>query len=522
MTWLDSLEIPIEDALARFPEQVNVASITDEGQTYLVALSSLQNMHRMQLSHLPVSSVALPYQLSELLTRPHEENLVRDVSHHLSDFFPNFFVAAIYEMQSFFTTHGFNAYIVGGITRDMLISAERRYDIQDVDITIEGKALDAGHIIDADSRNFDLEQAFEPFGTAKLNYKGQIHIDLASTRREVYNGCGLLPEVVELGVPLEEDIIRRDFTINALALSINQPGQVLDCTGGLDDIERRIIRPLKAESFFEDPSRIIRAFKFAARLNYQLGEDMLYLLERFLHHMPQVYRGGGDRIRAELQRFFILPESPEKIHWLDAFLSRGLHRLMDTQLPAQLDMPLSMSQISERIMVLQEHLAPYWREEVTWKIYIAFVLMGLPESQVGPAMNRIELTRPEIDVVEKSLKLLRENIVYPLTPYDNVTRLYDVFHSLPMGAACVGILLAPQYQQCLEAFVKYKAQLENVKLDVTGDDIIKLGVPQGEQVGRLLKTLLHAKLQGRVSHRVEELNWLKTAITETAAEETPS
>ncbi len=518
MTWLDSLEVPITEALKQFPNQVNVASVVTHQQTFLVSREALQDMERMQLGHLPLSAIALPYELSDILTRPQEENLIRDFSHHLSDFFPNFFVAAIYELQSLLNLQNLNAYIIGGITRDMLLSSEKRYEIQDVDIIVEGKAIEAAHDIDEKSKNFSLIQEFTPFGTAKLNYREQVHIDLASTRKEIYLGCGLLPEVVELGVPLEEDIIRRDFTVNALALSITKPGQVIDCLGGLKDLEARTIRLLKPASFFEDPSRIIRAVKFAMRLEFTWSEDTVLLLDQFLTWMPAVYKGGGDRIREELYKMLCHPESDLKIQWLHFFIEKGLFRLIDTQIPNKLALPVSLEEISGRVEILKAHLSEFWNDDLTWQIYISFLMMGIPEQSVESAMHRLGLTRSEIEVVEKSFRLLHENILYPLTPFDNVAKLYEMFHPLPLGTACVGIILSSQFETCLEALVKYKHELEQITLEVTGDDIIKLGIPQSEQIGKLLKALLHAKLQGKVHHRLDEISWLKEYITNSLEE----
>lgn len=512
MSWVDSLEVSIAEALDRFPDQVGVASVTLQQQTYLVSRQSLLNMACMGLETLPIAAIALPYELSDILVRPHEENLIRDFAHHLSDYFPNFFVAAVYELQSLFVAKDIKAYIIGGITRDMLLSAERRFDIQDVDIIIEGKALDAARYVDEASKNLTLLQEYTPFGTAKVGYKDQIEIDFASTRKEIYLGPGLLPKVVEIGVPLEEDIIRRDFTINALALSIHHPGQVIDCTGGLKDLEERNIRLLKPESFFEDPSRIVRALKFALRLDFELGEDTKRLLDQFLLHLPTAYKGGGDRIREELRSLLSQPESVLKVKWLKFFVAKGLHRLIDTHLVDALDLPLPVETISQRIQVLQDRLVNFWASDLTWEIYITLMLLGLPQQQAESAMHRIGLTRHEIEVVEKSFQLLNENILYPLTPLDSAVKLYETFHGFPFGAACVGVLLSPQFETSVDVLVQYKKELEPVTLEVTGDDVLKLGVPQGEQVGRLLKELLYAKLQGRVHHRLDEISWLKAQL----------
>ncbi len=512
MTWLDSLDVSIAEALECYPDAVSVASVTTPHETFLVSRDSLADMHHMQLGHLPLSAITLPYHQSEILTRSHEEKLVRNFSHHLTDYFPNYFVAAIYELQSLFAQTGFKAYIIGGITRDLLLSSERRFEVQDVDIIIEGKALDAARSVCARSRNFSLEQTFTPFGTLKLDYRKQIALDFASTRKEVYSHCGALPEIVELGVPLEVDIIRRDFTINALGLSIVHPGQVIDYTGGLQDLEAKVIRIIKPPSFFEDPTRIIRAHRFAMRLDFAWSDDTLLLLDQFLTWMPEVYKGGGDRIHEELTRFFSHPETAFKLQALEFFLSKGLHRLIDTSLPTKIELPVPLGKISERIEILQHALGDLWRESLSWEIYISFIFMSIPAAQVQTAMHRLNLSRPEIETVERSIRLLHENIICPLSASQNPMMLYDVFHGKPLGTVCVGLILSPQFTDPLEAFLTYKRTLEPIKLEVSGDDIIKLGVPQGEQVGRLLKALHYAKLQGKVAHRLDELAWLKNQL----------
>jgi hypothetical protein len=228
--------------------------------------------------------------------------------------------------------------------------------------------------------------------------------------------------------------------------------------------------------------------------------------------MPQVYKGGGDRIREELRGFLILPESERKQQWFEFFVEKGLHRLIDTSLPHPLDLPVSPEQISVRVHTLEEQLGSLWQPHHAWEIYLAFILLGLPEDRADSAMHRLGLTRSEIEVVEKSFRLMHENVICPLKQTDPAPTLYDTFYNFPMAAACVGIILSPQFETNLEAFVRYKRDLASVKLEVTGDDIIKMGVPQGEHVGKLLKSLLHAKLQGKVHHRVDEISWLKKQL----------
>jgi len=509
---LDTLEVTIQEALHAFPKDLPVKTLSIAEEEWVLGRSALQDMVRMHLGHLPIATVVLPKSASEILTRPHEETIVRDFAHNLSNYFPNFFVAAIYELQSLFAMEEVNAYIIGGITRDMMLHGTRRYDIHDVDIIIEGQSIDVAQFVHQHSRNFDLIEAFPAFGTAKLDYKTKIDMDFASTREELYMGCGQLPEIVAVGVPLEVDIVRRDFTVNALAMSVNHPGQVIDCTGGLEDLEARLIRLLKTPSFFEDPSRILRALRFSMRMGFCWAEDTRLLLDQFLTWMPQVYKGGGDRIREELYRLFIYPESSQKVRWMEVLWEKGLFRLIDTRLPETTRLSVPLAKVSERLLALESALGEFWDEELRWQVYLTLLLLDLPDALVEGAMHRLGLTRAEMEVMEKSRRLYHENTLCPLEPEDPAFCLYEAFKGFPMGSVCVGLILSPSFNTCLEAYLRYLHELASVKVEVTGQDVLAMGVPQGEQVGLVLKELLQAKLERQVMHRRDELSWLREKL----------
>jgi tRNA nucleotidyltransferase (CCA-adding enzyme) len=512
MTWQVTLDTPITKALADFPHAVNVATLDSADGPYLVSRSSLTDMHRMHLGRLPLSTVALPGSLGDMLSRPVTERVVRDFSHHLTDFLPSFFVAAIYELQSLFAAQHLQAYLIGGIPRDMVLATQRSHTVEDVDVSMEGDAISAADWVHQHSGNIHLVETYPAFGTARLQYKNRVELDFASTRQEVYMGCGLLPDVTEVGVPLEVDISRRDFTVNTLALSIRQPGIVIDCAGGMADLDARQLRFLKPVSCFEDPSRLLRALRFAVRLGFSWGADTRFLADQFLRWLPDVYKGGGDRIRTELERLLVLPESADKTRFVALFVDLGLHRLIDTRLPNPLPLVVPVEKLSQRVTELQTRLAPYWKTAWTWEIHLAILFLGVPETFVTPAMQRLGLTRHEMDVISESRRLLHENIPGACTPNDTATRLYEVFHSLPEAAVYVSLILSPRFNIALDAFMYYKDTLRPIQLAVTGDDILQLGVPQGEAVGRLLHELLEAKLSGAVHQRSDELAWLQARL----------
>jgi len=393
---------------------------------------------------------------------------------------------------------GVEGYLVGGVVRDFLLNPSQPLELTDLDITIAGDAVAVALQIVERSDKFQILETYPNFGTAKLLYNGTLVLDFASTRTESYAGCGSLPQVEQLGVPLSQDVLRRDFTINTLALSLSNLDTVIDTCGGQADLSARTIRLLKPGSFLEDPSRILRALRFAARLGFVWAEDTHDQLDAFLTAIPASYRGGGERIKTELYRFLSLPESSHKVHGLQFFEEKSLYRLLDTRLPPGIRWP----ELSNRLTILKDRLSAYWTDELTSLIYLSLVFFSFSEAQAVAAAKQLGLTRSETEIVLKS----RE---FALPEQADPGLIYEAFMLMPFASACVGVLLAADFKKAVDTLSYFKANLEGITLETTGDDILALGIPPGEKVGQLLKALRHAKLKGEVRHKIEELAWIQ-------------
>ena len=172
-------------------------------------------------------------------------------------------------------------YLVGGIVRDIILN--RKFN--DIDILVEDDAVVFGKILQKKHpQNIKILAENDKFKTLKLQFsinKKTFEADMASTRSEVYEYPSALPILAEVGVPLKKDIQRRDFTINAIAMSLNSNDfcQTYDETGfGLDDLEQGLIRILHPDSFNDDPSRIVRALKYRTKLNFSLETVVINFL----------------------------------------------------------------------------------------------------------------------------------------------------------------------------------------------------------------------------------------------------
>jgi len=503
----------------------DVVGFTDGDKDYIVVKSDLQKMMAMGLSDIPIDAIGVPPQ-SKIL-KSHEFILQNklDYSRQLTNFFPGSLVAALYELQSLFNRHSLKAYVVGGNIRDLLLYQCKSHIVTDVDITMEGDAIEASKFIVANSRNFEVQECFPEFGTSKVVYKGDIYFDLASTRREVYEHCGALPDVVERGVPLIDDIVRRDFTVNALAMSINDPGIILDFTNGFGDIEERLIRVLHPVSFFEDPSRILRAFKFMARLNFKITDSTARLAQKFIQYGPSFYNGGGERIKHELIRFLISEETVAKHLWLDRFVDYGGIRLTNMALAVE---TRSLQEKTEQQALLQA--VSRHRDLINtclgkaaddknfvWQLYLCFLMEDLEEASLLETGKRLGLKKEERQVIRKFQALITKNCLVNVTEDADPVSIYEVFDHQPLASLTAAAL--KQYRdepddlaQILRAIRRFKDKLEMVRPELNGTDLIAMGIEEGEALGQMLKNILKAKLNGKLPDRLAEIRFVEKQL----------
>lgn len=507
----------------------------DGGEELVVHHPDVARMVAMGLGHLPVDSIATPREetlLSASLCRTSGSATPTltlrqelDVSHHLGDFFPNRFVAALYELQSMFHQANLRGYVIGGIARDLILTEDKKLTIQDVDVTVEGDALAAARFIQEHSRNFRLEGAYPEFGTAKIRYKNDVEFDLASTRREGYDHCGALPTVVERGVPLVADLVRRDFTINTLALSIHDLGKVLDHTGGIPDIEAQRIHVLHGASFFEDPTRILRAFYVAVRLGFRWSRSTERLMEKFLQYAHKTpYHGAGSRVKDELKKLLSFEESEGKQAWVTRLVASDALRLIDLThgeaftgeklLPRLTQAYTHLETLRRQWHELFEEEDADWQEgPLLWETYLCLFLLDLPEDVLTEVASRLGLARPKRELVETCQALREKQVFQTLSPSGSAVDLYNTLYDVPPAAISAGILTLADPEAALEAWYRYQTQLARTEVELDGHDLKALGVPPGVAIGKTLNQLLEARLLGTVQDQETEIQFVKALLS---------
>ena len=192
---------------------------------------------------------------------------------------------------------GLESYVIGGFVRDYLIQRNLK---KDIDIVAIGSGIELALKVSELLPNKPKVQVFKNYGTAMLRYK-EIDIEFVGARKESYTEDSRNP-IVENGT-LEDDQKRRDFTINALAFSLNQNnyGELIDPFNGLNDLENKLLKtPLNPDiTYSDDPLRMLRAIRFATQLNFIIEKESLEAINRNKNRISII---SGERIVDELNK----------------------------------------------------------------------------------------------------------------------------------------------------------------------------------------------------------------------------
>lgn len=193
-----------------------------------------------------------------------------------------------------------DSYVIGGFVRDFLLQRDFK---KDIDIVAVGSGIDLAEKVSSLLPNKPKVQVFKSYGTAMLRFE-DIDIEFVGARKESYNRDSRNP-IVETGT-LEDDQNRRDFTINALALSLSPDnfGELVDPFGGVEDLKNKIIRtPLNPDiTYSDDPLRMMRAIRFASQLNFTIEEESLNAITRNKERINII---SGERIVDELNKILM-------------------------------------------------------------------------------------------------------------------------------------------------------------------------------------------------------------------------
>ena len=393
---------------------------------------------------------------------------------------------------------GVALYLVGGVVRDLLLKREN----WDFDLTTEGDGITFARLL-ADRYRAGLA-LFERFGTARLTFPDGLKVDIATTRRESYAQPADLPTVQPASI--EEDLSRRDFTINAIAVHLNplQFGRLLDPYGGWRDLQARTIRVLHAGSFQDDPTRIFRAIRFEQRFGFRLDPTTVRLLKEAAS-TNLIQRLSGPRLQNEI--LLLCAEHDP---------ARAIARLEQLKLLRFLHNRLRYTASVKRTVTAVPGAVAWWvRRFQDSVIDRPIVYLTALSSESSPAVlatmiRRLTLSREHAkrvrsggSLVDRALKRLgKKGTIRPSEIY----RLLEDFSDEALVLLLAKQVSRPQgvtlslLKRRLVAYMKSRT----MKTALTGRDLPAMGLEPGPQYKTILGKLLDARLDGKVSTEEEE------------------
>ncbi len=382
---------------------------------------------------------------------------------------------------------GTSAYVVGGVVRDALLGISN----EDLDVVVEerGEAF-AGF---AAERLGGSVRAHTRFGTAIVVLPGKRKVDVATSRSEVYERPGALPTVRTGNIA--DDLRRRDFTINSMAASIGDDdfGRLVDLYSGRDDLRRGILRVLTDASFVDDPTRVLRGVRFAARFGFALEERTETLLRE------AVDSGGlstvsGERIMNEIALIL-----REKESW------PPVERLIEWGILPAIEASWEIGHGVESVFAGIEkclRTAPcegIVAAEDEWMLRLLAMLSPLAPGARRDVLERLRAGR-RLRELERSMESFESAALQALASDGPLSRSAVYEAAEPVAAEVLILELASGRGQAVDKRIAtYLGELRGTTTSLGGADLAALGVREGRAVGEILAELLRARLDGRVT-----------------------
>ncbi len=408
---------------------------------------------------------------------------------------------------------GLRAYIVGGIVRDIILGRKNL----DIDIVTEGPAIPfAQSVAKATGAKVTV---YPPFGTATLHWPFGLRIDFVAARQESYPHPGALPQV-RPGT-LKDDLFRRDFTINAMAVCLNHDrwGQLVDEFGGLQDAREKKIRVLHERSFSDDPTRILRSVRFEQRLRFHIEPWTLGLLKQALRPAgssrgeplglrpkappPRGTYGCGEEEKAfdnvKPPRYFtefkkMLAEEQPQRH-LTRLKALGALRIVDAALKTDFRL---LKRIQQRLSQAPEDIACN-----RWIISLMAITETMSGVKLRSFLRKFPFRKEESESILQAAR--SEHVLRRLSaPELSRSQAYGILK--PFHQDTVAYLrLRASPKKVVQRVDQYFRHDAGTRTDIDGEDLKRLGVSPGKKIGTILQKVLFMKIDGRVKNREQQL-----------------
>jgi len=410
-----------------------------------------------------------------------------NLAKNIKDQLPEDIVYFIKMVGSAAEAHQQRLYLVGGVVRDILLDRPN----SDIDMVVEGDAIKLAQSI-AEPLQAKVT-VHTRFGTANIKWAAR-SADFATARAENYARPGALP-VVKPGT-IKDDLARRDFTINAMAIELNPRhfGELIDPFGGMVDVKKKLMRVLHEKSFVDDATRIWRALRYEQRLDFKIEPATRLLIKRDIVNLKTI---SGDRIRHELE--LVLKEGlPEK----------ALRRAFELGILSKLHPSLEGdSWLADKFEAAREHCLPGVPRS---ELYMALLCYRLSPAALEQLHKYLHFSKATIEALRETMKIKEksDDLVIPgLAP----STVYALLHGYSQTAYTTNIIChgSPLVVEHIELYLNV---LRHVKSALGGEDLKRLGVPRGPKMKEVLQQLREARLDGKINNKREEEEWVRGLV----------
>ena len=400
-------------------------------------------------------------------------------------------LAPVFEAVAALTEAYEGVYLVGGTVRDILLG-ERNFD---VDIAVEGDAIALAQAL-ADALGGRV-RAHEKFGTAVVVYGDGERVDVVTARTEFYDAPAALPAVEHASI--REDLFRRDFTINAMALSLkgDDYGRLVDPFSGRADLEQKRIRVLHNLSFIDDPTRIFRAIRYENRYGFRMDEHTVRLARGTIE-IGLVGDLSSARLRDEL---VALLEEGEVEHSILRLAELGADKAIHPHLAADDE--------AVKLLARLRALAQQYELDVpAWRLALIALARKLPPDEVYDWLQRLKMRRRDAEQIAAAVtvgpRIVERLRNRDVEPAETVALADRYAPDAPLFALALTEL---------EPLHDYFRGLRDIRLEVTGSDLAALGLSESPRVGEVLAELRRRKLNGELDGRESELEAARELIS---------
>ncbi|MFC1668063.1 CBS domain-containing protein [Chlamydiota bacterium] len=424
----------------------------------------------------------------------------QDVSRTLRSVLGESILLLLKDIGMLATKMGAQAYVVGGFVRDILLGHESF----DLDIVIE----EIGILFAKQFAEMNKGKCivYEKFSTAVVVLPSGQKVDIATARIETYNKPGALPEVKLSSI--KHDLYRRDFTINAMAIQLNQDqfGRLIDFFGGGRDLKEGILRVLHNVSFIEDPTRIFRAVRFEQRLGFTIDKQTQMLIKKAVK-MDIFGKVSYERIRDEIILMLDEPKPMKAIRRMAEFDElRFIH-------PA-----IKLSKKREIIFDRIEKYVTWFnisfpKEKLfSWLVYFIALIDGLKLDQIREVCEKFCLRKKfayEIFDGERRLRMRSSRIdqLKNMRP----SQIVHFLDEMPLEIILF-ILSKVDDSLCREKIIAYLTEYRFILCTLTGNILKKMGLKQGPVYATIIQTIRSKKLDGVIATAEEEIAMAKTLV----------